>query len=185
MPHGVHHVLAEHDFFAFDRSTVKKVTSFEGEPAAPAKAVGATGATGAPAPAPSPDVRSAAQGKPASATPPEPPPPEVNEDVIAGPEAVSTQAQTETIPGGPERPSGVKGGPDHYGGLNTFLVTVSAVLVGLGLGYDHCMDAWNKYRKSSGEKEGKPSSRDSRGSVRSQGRQIGSVSQASGSRDSA
>ncbi|CAJ1375335.1 unnamed protein product [Effrenium voratum] len=160
MPRILSDAVCEH-FFAGAHHQ-KCLTSFEENAGAPAQAVGQ-----APSPAPAPDARAAAEAKPGSHTPPEPPPPEVNEDILAGPEAVSSQAAIDTIPGGPGRPAGVNMGADHYGSLNTILLTLSAILVGLGLGYDHCMDAWDKY---SGGQD-KPAS--SRGSARSQGRQIG------------
>eukprot|EP00439_Symbiodinium_sp_Y106_P078352 s153_g17.t1 len=141
MPRGLlAQTVAEHDFLYHEsRRTfaASKMTSFQAQ-GAPAQAVGAAPApkVQGDAPGPAPDARAAAAAKPAAATPPEPPPPEVNQDVIAGPESTSSQAAVQTIAGGPGRPSGAKGAPDHYGGLNTFLLTVSAVLVGLGLGYE-------------------------------------------------
>ncbi|OLP89576.1 Beta-galactosidase [Symbiodinium microadriaticum] len=142
MPRGLlAQTVAEHDFLYHEsRRTIaaSKLTSFQAQ-GAPAQAVGAAPApkVQGDAPGPAPDARAAAAAKPAASTPPEPPPPEVNQDVIAGPESVSSQAAVQTIAGGPGRPSGAKGAPDHYGGLNTFLLTVSAVLVGLGLGYEN------------------------------------------------
>ena len=135
--------------------------------AMPANAIGQVGpAPAAPTPSPVPDAKAAAEMKPDMQQPSEPPPAEVNEDILAGPEAVSSQASTQTIPGGPGRPSGLHGGPDHYGFVNNFFMGLSAILIGLGLGYDHCMDAWSKYSGAPKERAAR------RSSARSQGREI-------------
>ncbi|CAE7285690.1 lacZ [Symbiodinium sp. CCMP2456] len=72
--------------------------------------------------------------------------------------------------------------------VNVHLDTAHAGVGGVGEGGSrlwatanhHCMDAWQKYSSRPPEEK-----RSSQGSARSQGRQIGSGSQASGSRDSA
>ncbi|CAK8995543.1 unnamed protein product [Durusdinium trenchii] len=162
--------LVARDFFTGISPGIRPSrTSFEEAPALPASAVGQIG----PAPPPVPDARAAAAARPDVQTPPEPPPPEANEDILAGPEAVSSQASTQTIPGGPRRPSGTGGGVDHFGSVNTFFMAFSAILIALGLGYDHCMDAWSKYSGGAAPKDRAP--RDRRGSARSQGREIGSA----------
>ncbi|CAL1138287.1 unnamed protein product [Cladocopium goreaui] len=103
--------------------------------AMPAQAVGQVGPAPA-SPPPAPDAHAAAEAKSEMKLPPEPPPPEVNEDILAGPEAVSSQASTQTIPGGPGRPSGAHGGPNYYESVNSVFMALSAVLIALGLGCD-------------------------------------------------
>eukprot|EP00490_Sorites_sp_Unknown_P007247 CAMPEP_0114685762 /NCGR_PEP_ID=MMETSP0191-20121206/60830_1 /TAXON_ID=126664 /ORGANISM="Sorites sp." /LENGTH=81 /DNA_ID=CAMNT_0001970625 /DNA_START=47 /DNA_END=288 /DNA_ORIENTATION=+ len=64
-------------------------TGGHGRPSAfqamPAQAVGQVGPAPAPAQQPAPDARAAAELKPEAQLPSEPPPPEVNEDILAGP----------------------------------------------------------------------------------------------------
>eukprot|EP00933_Yihiella_yeosuensis_P008070 TRINITY_DN113362_c0_g1_i1.p1 TRINITY_DN113362_c0_g1~~TRINITY_DN113362_c0_g1_i1.p1 ORF type:complete len:176 (+),score=30.71 TRINITY_DN113362_c0_g1_i1:76-603(+) len=78
--------------------------------------------------------------------PPPPPPPPMSAEVgkVIGPEALSSQAATETVAGGDGRPSGAveDSGGERY--FNVALGVLSTVLVAFGLNYQSCLDRMRK-----------------------------------------